>query len=86
MFKPGSGRLGNEVSPGVFYGSDASKVAHRPRQLLRLLNEIRDLASESTSSGRYLYLMISYAQSALELDHRGIVFAESSLCCVFLEH
>lgn len=52
VFKPGSRRLGSEVSPGVFYGSDASKVAHRPRQLLRLLNEIRDLASESTSSGR----------------------------------
>lgn len=51
------GRLGNEVSPGVFYGSPAGKPAHRPPQLIRLLNEIQnDLASQSTPSARYFIL------------------------------
>lgn len=56
---PGVRRIGSEVSPGVFYGSPAGKPAHRPPQLLRLLNEIQnDLASQSTPSARYFVLMI----------------------------
>lgn len=52
--KSGVGRLGSEVSPGVFYGSPAGKSAHRPPQLIRLLNEIQsDLASQTTPSARY---------------------------------
>ncbi|KAG0605264.1 hypothetical protein M758_9G044200 [Ceratodon purpureus] len=51
--QPGVGRRGNEVSPGVFYGSAGGKPAQRPPQLIRLLNEIQnDLASLSTPSGR----------------------------------
>lgn len=51
--KLGVGRLGSEVSPGVFYGSPAGKSAHRPPKLIRLLNEIQnDLASQSTPSAR----------------------------------
>lgn len=49
----GVGRRGNEVSPGVFYGSAAGKPAQRPPQLIRLLNEIQnDLASQTTPSRR----------------------------------
>jgi len=44
------------VSAGVFYGSPAGNPAHRPPQLVRLLNEIQnDLASQSTPSTRYLF-------------------------------
>jgi hypothetical protein len=52
----GVGRRGNEVSPGVFYGSAAGKPAQRPPQLIRLLNEIQnDLASQTTPSRRYSF-------------------------------
>lgn len=53
----GLGRRGNEVSPGVFYGSAAGKPAQRPAQLIRLLNGIQnDLASQSTPGRRYFMM------------------------------
>lgn len=52
--KLGVGRRGSEVSPGVFYGSVVGKPAHRPPQLIRLLNEIQsDLSSQITPNSRH---------------------------------